>query len=490
MSTKRYNIGGLWPFAIVFQFTLLLFMGGCDTSVDYSDNPHHILSLSADTISFDTIFTSIGSATVSMMIYNKNAVALRFSASLAGAESSDFRMNIDGESGVSVHNIEIRSNDSLYLFITVTINPDQIDTPLFATDSVLFTLESGVTQSVNLIAYGQNVNIVRGATILSDSVFLANKPYLIYDSLFIGPEATLRIMPGTTLYFHKGAGLGVLGTLIAAGTLDSIITFRTDRLDNLFSDLPYANLSGQWEGLRFYPGSYYNNLEYCQIQGSRYGISAVSRSSDTLTLSLNSIVIHNTEGNGFEAVNCNVIVGNSLFSNAGGNCVSLVGGRSHFLFCTIANFYPWGERDKSLAVSNKVLDALFPLYEATFVNCVITGSENEALGGVLIDSLSPQLNAETSLFIISNSLLLTTDTLRGYFSNIVLDQSENPVSGSGNFRIINSVDYIYNFRLDSLSPARNIANKEYVTEYPIDISGIPRTDTDQPDAGCYQFTLY
>ena len=134
MSTKRYNIGGLWPFAIVFQFTLLLFMGGCDKSVDYSDNPHHILSLSADTISFDTIFTSIGSATVSMMIYNKNAVALRFSASLAGAESSDFRMNIDGESGVSVHNIEIRSNDSLYLFITVTINPDQIDTPLFATD--------------------------------------------------------------------------------------------------------------------------------------------------------------------------------------------------------------------------------------------------------------------------------------------------------------------------------------------------------------------
>ncbi|HZK03055.1 MAG TPA: hypothetical protein VFC94_01455 [Bacteroidaceae bacterium] len=490
IKDKRLKKWLFLHFVAVVRFTILLIVVSCNKSIEYSNNPSHILSLSTDTISFDTVFTSIGSVTKSMTIYNKNSAALRLSASLAGAESSNFRMNIYGENGITVQDIEIAPKDSLYLFVAVTIDPDQRDNAFFIGDSILFTLESGVIQKIMLVAYGQNVNIIKGLKILNDSVFTSNKPYLILDSLYVAPEATLRIMPGATLYFHKGAGLGVAGTLIATGTPDSLITFRTDRLDNLFNYLPYDKLPGQWEGINLYSGSYYNKFEHCRIYGAHYGIAAISRNCDTLTLTLNSTSIHNIEGSCIDLKNSFVIAANSLFSNAGINCVSLIGGRSRFQFCTIANFYPWGEKDRSLAVSNKQFDNLYPLLEATFINCIITGTGKESLGGEVVDSLSPSFTNELSKFKISNSLLLTTDTLREYFFNNIFDRSENAVSGSKNFRFIDGAVLNYDFRLDSLSPAREIGLIEYVAEYPVDIIGVPRTDIGRPDSGCYQYTPY
>ena len=58
--------------------TLLLnLLAGCDgLDENYSTNPNHRLSFSTDTLSFDTVFTTIGSATKQFMVYNKNSEPL------------------------------------------------------------------------------------------------------------------------------------------------------------------------------------------------------------------------------------------------------------------------------------------------------------------------------------------------------------------------------------------------------------------------------
>ena len=45
----------------------------------------------------------------------------------------------------------------------------------------------------------------------------------------------------------------------------------------------------------------------------------------------------------------------------------------------------------------------------------------------------------------------------------------------------------YDFRLDSLSPARDIADSLIATRYPLDRLGKNRLEDGKPDAGCYEY---
>ena len=98
------------------------------------------LIFSIDTILFDTVFTTIGSATQKFTVknpYNKN---LKISSIyLAGGENSPYRLNIDGYPGVRLDNIELREKDSLYIFVEITIDPNNSDLPLVVKDSIIFS---------------------------------------------------------------------------------------------------------------------------------------------------------------------------------------------------------------------------------------------------------------------------------------------------------------------------------------------------------------
>ena len=84
------------------------------------------LEFSKDTLQFDTVFTELGSATRILKVYNRHDKSIRISKiMLAEAPNSSFRINIDGISGTSAHDIEIAPNDSMYIFGEVTIDPDQ-----------------------------------------------------------------------------------------------------------------------------------------------------------------------------------------------------------------------------------------------------------------------------------------------------------------------------------------------------------------------------
>ena len=95
------------------------------------------LSVSDDTLHFDTVFTTIGSVTQSFKIFNNNSQKLRLSqVKLAGGNASQFKINIDGISAPEVKNIEVNGNDSLYVFVQVNVNPDNAELPFLLTDSI------------------------------------------------------------------------------------------------------------------------------------------------------------------------------------------------------------------------------------------------------------------------------------------------------------------------------------------------------------------
>src|ERR1035437_7574029 len=92
---------------------------------NYSTNPKYKLTFSTDTLSFDTVFTTIGSATAKIMIYNRNNVALKIShLGIAGGKASPFKINVDGSLNADnqFDNIEIRAKDSMYVFVAVNVD--------------------------------------------------------------------------------------------------------------------------------------------------------------------------------------------------------------------------------------------------------------------------------------------------------------------------------------------------------------------------------
>ena len=75
------------------------------------------------------------------MIYNKNSEPLSIeSIMLASGEATGFRMNVDGRKGSSFNNVGILANDSMYVFVEVTVDPNGGNQPLLIQDSVLFTV--------------------------------------------------------------------------------------------------------------------------------------------------------------------------------------------------------------------------------------------------------------------------------------------------------------------------------------------------------------
>src|SRR5688572_10323785 len=79
------------------------------------------LDFSRNTILYDTVFTTVGSATRSFIVYNKNTLPIKISSiRLAGGTASNFRINVDGSKGVLFSDVEIGREDSLFVFAEVT----------------------------------------------------------------------------------------------------------------------------------------------------------------------------------------------------------------------------------------------------------------------------------------------------------------------------------------------------------------------------------
>ena len=464
---------------------LSVFVAACSDDADFSSDAGLRLQFSADTISFDTIFTQAGSPTASFLVHNRNSSSLRVSrVELGGGDSSPFRVNVDGQYGNNIGDLEVRKNDSIFVFVDVNLDRNNSNTPLFVRDSLVFTLESGIRQNVQLYACGRDAVVMRSPLFTADTT-LADGAYIIYDSLTVAQGATLTLSAGCQLYFHSKAWMKIDGTLVVRGTPEQRVVFRGDRTDNMFDYLPYDRVPGQWGGITFGTTSNGNILNWCDIHSGTYGVYVEQGDTVLPRLTVANSMMCNFSGNAFESERARVDVSNSLIANAGGNCVKIVGGNAGFVHCTIANFYVWKQRDVAVAMHNSLDGNAAPLHEALFANCIITGSKSDEIMGYIAD-FGDSAVVDYNYRFVSSLLNTFADEDDKNFVNIVWDTKDNSPFAKEHFRLIDNSIFQYDFHPDSLSTALGIADEEFATLCPVDLSGVQRPVV-RADAGCYQY---
>jgi hypothetical protein len=120
----------------------------------------------------------------------------------------------------------------------------------------------------------------------------------------------------------------------------------------------------------------------------------------------------------------------------------------------------------------------YPL-QAEFRNCIIYGSQSEELGLALSEN---EAIAKDLLF--KNCMLRTKMNLGTLADQCIYPSSPGFLKTGG---LLN--DYVSDYRLDSLSPARNKADDDFSVslEFLYDLNGRSRNADEGPDLGAYEF---
>jgi len=483
--------------AAVTGIMLLISCWQCREESFYTESGG-VLSFSADTISFDTVFSSIGSATLGFKVYNPHNKPVMISAVyLGGGENSFYRMNFDGEPLRKVSNVEIPPKDSLFVFIEVTIDPLGVNNPLIVKDSIIF-ITNGTSQDVKLMAYGQDVHLIRGQ-IIRTSTWNADKPYLIYNSMAVDTGHTLTLDAGVHVYLHDRSSMIVWGKIIVNGTKDNPVIFEGDRLEE-----DYRIYAGQWGTIYIDPISTDNVINYAIIKNAIAGIQIGHYTSDLQpTLELKNTIIRNNSYVGIYAFGALINCYNTVVANAGEYLVALLkGGNYSFTHCTFANagVSPFGGQqggsrsNPSLVLMNYFIYPEFDeskgqvvnvtrtkdLEQAAFTNTIIYGSlENELM---LVDNKENAFNFYFDHCLIKHhqDSLDFDDPL--HFNAVKLNKDPRFVNDTDRFEL--------NYRLDTLSPAKDSGSVEIINANPsfeFDYDGNSRLSVDElPDMGAFE----
>src|SRR5688500_16366740 len=108
---------------LFLSIALVAGFSSCRKDKQFTDSGTQ-LRFSTDTLTFDTVFTTIGSAVRSFIIYNDENKPVELSSlRIAGGENSMFRLNVDGVPGKVFTNVRIEAKDSIYVFASVTVDP-------------------------------------------------------------------------------------------------------------------------------------------------------------------------------------------------------------------------------------------------------------------------------------------------------------------------------------------------------------------------------
>ena len=460
------------------------------------------VSFSQDSVLFDTVFTTIGSATRQIRVRNLNSQKINISSvRLEQGTSSPFIMNVDGVSGKAVNNVEILANDSVFIFIQVNVNPTLPTSlsPFIIQDKILFDI-NGNQQSVALEAWGQDAHyhypnkaiqyqtgFLPYSTVSSLTTAITvtwgggalgqpndDKPHVVYGWLVVDSLQKLVINSGVKVYFHQNAGLWVYryGTLQVNGTFGNEVIFQGDRREADYADLP-----GQWDRIWINEGHTDNYINYAIIKNGFIGLQAdiLLNASQPTKVKLTNTIIKNCSKWGLYTSAFNIWAANNIICNCKEYCAAITnGGNAVFLQNTFANYFnkdggrgtqPCVHLDNYDGTNISKYDSLY------FGNCIIDGSAGNELE---FDVRTPTFPTKIFQF---NSCLLKTSAITGTTSvSNVYNQSAQFVDAAN-----------YNFKLKTTSAAKGIGNTTFTLSYPVlntDISNILRSTP--PNAGAYE----
>ena len=458
--------------------SLLIFSFACKKESFITSSEAQI-TITVDSLKYDTVFTTAGSITQSFKIINENDRKLRISSlKLMGGNSSAYKINADGFIGPEVNNLEIAANDSIYVFVSVIIDQNASNLPFIIRDSIQINY-NGNDRWVQLEAWGQNAHFFRDKKIEANEAWMNDLPYVILGSLTIDTNKVLTIDKGCRIYVHADAPIIIKGTLQVNGQKDSAdrVYFRGDRLDD-----PYKDFPASWPGIFFTSSSKDNVLNYAVLKNAYQAIAAQDPSiNSNPKIALNECIIDNAYDAGIVTLNSSVYGRNCLISNCGKNVLLVKGGDYQFEHCTVASYSNnyITHKDPVLFISNYLnvnnIPQPAPL-TALFRNCIFWGE-----GGLVDDEVVVTGNTGAILNVnFDHNLwkIQKTDpaTIVGVTATGIIN-NESP-----QFDSINVSKNYYDFHLQSTSPA---IHKGANTTVAIDLDGKPRPAI-SPDIGCYQ----
>jgi len=466
MRLYKYILG-------VFAFTI--FLNSC-VKEEFNDDLNAQINFSTDSIFFDTVFTDVGSTTAYLTIRNPYDESLRInSIALGRGSSSQYRININGESSDLVCDIELAPKDSLYILVEVTINPNAEDAPFVVQDSIVCNI-NGEIQDVKLMAWGQNAHYIDGRYNghIQTTTWTADKPYLIYNSMMVDENHKLTIEAGTKIYLHKSSYIIAVGQIETKGTYDNPVVFQGDRLEE-----SYQNIPGQWGNIILADGSGTHNFKWTNIRNGIIGIQlGALTGGETPKLVIENSKIENMNYAGIFALASTIEAKNILVSNSGFYGMALLaGGDYQFKHCTFANYWKHAQRtEPTLVISNNFTNSegqfVGDLSRADFGNCIVYGDkENEIL---LSDEESVDFN-----YLFTNSLIRVNEDLdinNEHFINVIKNESPD---------FINTSDLI--FMLNTSSPAINVGELSIGQEASVDLNNNSHVFDAMPDLGAYEW---
>lgn len=483
----------LFTYGFVFIIAFSVLLSSCFDESFESDFEVELIT-SVDTLRFDTVFTTIGSITRQLIVRNPTNTNINISSiSLDLGEQSMFRLNVDGVPGNRATEVPVLANDSVHLFVEVTVDPDQpLSVSPFIIEEFLTINSGGTEKKVQLEAFGQNANYFpsrnsigqivglgcRGGQIIWDDP----RPYVINGLLFID-SCEIIVPPGTQIFVHGGiarqddiifgdGGLFFLadGRFNIAGTVDNPVVIQGDRLEPGFSDVP-----GQWAGIRFLAGSSGHSIRHAEIRNSTVGIRADSASSAEIS----NVIIANTSNIGLLAVHAELQVDNTLIHSNGPQSIAMTfGGEYNFRHCTIANFQNQsaGVFMDNFTCRNEECNVIStnPL-EVNFTNSIIMGSNDNEIDIIDIgEGMDPDLFSLT----LDHTLVKVLDENQNFPENACVQCIEQID------QLVFLDEFNDDYTLDTMSVARGVAT--FLPELSLDILGFPR-DPNTPDMGCFEF---
>lgn len=440
-------------------------------SASSADQPE----FSVDTLDLGTFFSGQPTPTYSFMVYNRHNKIINISSISLREGSHGFRLNVDGQAGRTFSNIEIRPNDSIFVFVEVTVPSAGDKESLRVIDHVDF-ITQGVSRSVVVAATGRDVEVLRGVVIDSDTHWTAGGPRQVFDSLVVAPGATLTLDPGVELFFHDKASLEVRGRLVSNGTMEQPVVMTGDRTDNVVADIPFDLMAGQWSGVTFHPGSGGSRLDHTVIKNMTQGVfvdSVSAPSAGEPGLYIRNSRIRNSTGYAFCAWFSDIKAVGSEFSDAGLTPLLLVGGNHVFNHVTVANYYLFAAIAYPLvnlthfnAESDAQVD--LPYMTADFSNCIFYGLGQDINTG----------NLDGTQVTIRNTVFKSEGTDDSNFLNCIW--ATDPL-----YETVRD-EYIFDYRLKPESPVLQAGDGSLtLPEAMIDAYGVQRTS--MPTPGAYQF---
>ena len=462
-------------------------LSSCRKDETISTDPSLKLSFSTDSVMFDTVFTTMGSVTKKLMVYNPNSNAVNISrVRLAGGVNSPYTVNIDGASGTEVRDIEIGGNDSMYVFIRVTVDPVNGNLPLVVKDSVIFET-NGNQQDVDLLSWGQNAHFIVAdvntpglppySLIAKEGEHIHwenDKPYVIVGYGVVDSTASLTIDAGCRIHFYNNSGLWIYknASIKVNGTIDENVVFQGVRLEPEYQDVP-----AQWDRILINESDVDSEFNYAVIKNAVIGIQAETfDESQGNTLFLNNTKILNSQGWGIFTRFYTIEANNILIANSGSSCLNLTsGGNYSFKNSTFANYWSHSVRqDPILHLSNYYIQYtqdgqeihVGDVEQAYFGDCILYGGgENE----VLIDEYTDVVTAFNYSF--NYSLLKMTAIEDDHYTNCFFNEDPLFIDHSAN-----------DYHLSDESPA---IEKGIPMGNMFDIDGIERGE--KPDLGVYEW---